>query len=92
MRIWVTHCCLLSASIHVISEEIESERENELNVGNKQKKKKPGVVDDGFSPNRNNLLSFPAGFHVLLITLCYLVPQNYMLLNGLLMVIGFSTF
>ncbi len=64
---------------------------SEKSTKNKHKKN-PGVVDDGFSPNRNNLLSFPAGFHVLLITLCYLVPQNYMLLNGLLMVIGFSTF
>lgn len=88
MRVWVTNCCLLSASIHVISEEIERERERT----NSMSEKKPGDVDDGFSPNRNNLLSFPAGFHVLLITLCYLVPQNYMLLNGLLMVIGFSTF
>lgn len=51
---------------------------------------KAAVVDDGFFPNRNSLPSRPAGLHVLLITLRHLVPQNYMLPNGLLMVIGFS--
>lgn len=51
---------------------------------------KAAIVDDGFLPNRNSLPSRPAGLHVLLITLRHLVPQNYMLPNGLLMVIGFS--
>lgn len=51
---------------------------------------KDAIVDDGFLPNRNSLPSRPAGLHVLLITLRHLVPQNYMLPNGLLMVIGFS--
>lgn len=50
---------------------------------------KAAIVDDGFLPNGNGLPSRPAGLHVLLITLHHLVPQNYMLPNGLLMVIGF---
>lgn len=42
--------------------------------------------------NRNNFLGNPAGVHMLLITVGYLALQNDMLLNGLLMVIGFSLF
>ena len=40
--------------------------------------------------NRNNSLGIPAGVHMLLITVGYLALQNDRLLNGLLMVIGFS--
>lgn len=38
------------------------------------------------------MLGNPAGVHMLLITVGYLALQNDMLLNGLLMVIGFSLF
>lgn len=40
--------------------------------------------------NRNNSPGIPAGVHMLLITVGYLALQNDRLLNGLLMVIGFS--
>lgn len=42
--------------------------------------------------NRNNSVGIPAGVHMLLITVGYLALQNDRLLNGLLMVIGFSLF
>lgn len=90
--VWVTHSCLSSTSIYLISKEIGREKEKDKRGEKIGPPNKYAGVDDAFFPNWNNLLSFPAGFHVLLITLCYLVPQNYMLLNGLLMVIGFSTF
>lgn len=68
-----------------VSESVKSESDRV-----KLTPQKAAIVYDGFLPNRNSLPSRPAGLHVLLITLRHLVPQNYMLPNGLLMVIGFS--
>lgn len=67
----------------------ESDRGKETSAQEKLTPQIAAIVDDGFLPNRNSLPSRPAGLHVLLITLRHLVPQNYMLPNGLLMVIGF---
>lgn len=58
-----------------------------LKKKNAAQTQQPSFLTD-FPLNRNNSLGNPAGVHMLLITLGYLVPQDDMLLNGLLMVIG----
>lgn len=82
------HLCLQGASITVII--------MGHGASNWRRKINPilgTIFLDEFSPlNRNNLPGNPAGVHMLLITVGYLALQNDMLLNGLLMVIGFSLF
>lgn len=78
------HLCLHAASITLII--------MEQGTIYWRRKKTPPTQEHSFlidSPlNRSNSLGNPAGVHMLLITVGYLVPQDDMLLNGVLMVIG----